>query len=139
MDAIDVSDAARLVRELRAGGLSEWTITGVLKTANRVFKFARRHCGWRGENPIGLLEKGERPKVSDTPERRIYLGDELGQTLAASREPWATLYRLAGVVGGRESELLALWWDNLDLDRTGTATITFTHQGPPRQASAAQD
>ena len=128
MDSIEVGDVARLVRELRAQGLAEWTIVGVLKVVNRVFKFARRHCGWRGENPIGLLETGERPKPSDAPERRIYEGDELGQTLAASREPWTTLFRLAAVVGGRESELLALWWENLNLTDPSKATITFSHQ-----------
>ena len=95
MDAIDVTDAARLVRELRAAGLSEWTIAASCRSPNRVFKFARRHCRWRGENPIELLEGGERPKPSATPERRIYAGDELAQTLAASTEPWTTLFRLA--------------------------------------------
>ena len=37
MDAINVSDAARLVRELRAEGLAEWTISGICRTASRVF------------------------------------------------------------------------------------------------------
>jgi integrase len=128
MDGIDVADVAKLVRELRAQGLGEWTIVGVLKVANRVFKFARRHCGWRGENPVDLLEKGERPRPTEVPQRRIYEGDELAQTLAAAREPWTTLFRLAAVVGGRESELLALWWENLDLSDPSTATITFSHQ-----------
>src|SRR3954471_12871273 len=68
MDAIGVSDAARLVRELRAAGLAEWTITGIVRAGSRVFKFARRHCRWRGENPFELLESGERPKPSATPE-----------------------------------------------------------------------
>lgn len=128
LDAIEVTDAARLVRELRAAGLSEWTIAGILKAAGRVFRFARRHCRWRGENPLELLESRERPKPSAAPERRIYRGDELAQTLAASSEPWATLFRLAGVVGGRESELLGLWWENVDLRDVNAATIRFTHQ-----------
>jgi hypothetical protein len=71
MDAIDVTDAARLVRELRAAGLAEWTISGICRAASRVFKFARRHCSWRGDNPFTELEAGERPKPSTTPERRI--------------------------------------------------------------------
>jgi integrase len=93
-----------------------------------VFKFARRHCRWRGESPLELLEAGERPKVSGTPERRIYRGDELAQTLVASSEPWTTLFRLAGVVGARESELLGLWWENLELRDVDAATIRFSHQ-----------
>jgi integrase len=128
MDAIDVTDVARLVRELRAQGLSEWTIAGILKAAGRVFKFARRHCRWRGENPVGLLEGGERPKPSASPERRIYTRDELAQTLAASTEPWTTVFRLAGVVAGRQSELLGLWWENLDLRDLDAATVRFTYQ-----------
>lgn len=128
MDAIDVTDAARLVRELRAAGLAEWTITGICRAANRVFKFARRHCGWQGENPFADLERGERPKVSTTPARRVYEGDELPQVIAAALEPWRTLFRLASVVGARESELLGLWWQDLDLTDTGAATIRFRFQ-----------
>jgi integrase len=128
MDAIDVTDAARLVRDLRKQGLSEWTIAGILKAAGRVFKFARRHCRWRGENPVGLLEGGDRHKVSASPERRIYRGDELVQILAASTEPWTTVFRLAGVVAGRQSEVLGLWWENLDLRDSDAATVHFTHQ-----------
>jgi integrase len=128
MDAIDVSDAARLVRELRAQGLAEWTIAGICRTANRVFKFARRHCSWRGDNPFAELETSERPKVSATPERRIYVGGELAQVLEAATEPWRTLFRLASVVGGRESELLGLWWEDLELGDLDRATIRFGYQ-----------
>jgi integrase len=125
MDAIDVSDAARLVRELRGAGLAEWTISGICRAANRVFKFARRHCSWRGDNPFAELETSERPKVSATPERRIYVGGELAQVLAAATEPWRTLFRLASVVGGRESELLGLWWEDVELGDLDRATIRF--------------
>src|SRR4051794_1220351 len=128
MDAIDVSDAARLVRELRAAGLAEWTISGICRAANRVFKFARRHCSWRGENPFAELETSERPTVSTTPQRRIYLGAELAQVIAAATEPWRTLFRLASVVGGRESELLGLWWEDIGLGDVDAATIRFGFQ-----------
>lgn len=128
MDALDVTDAVRLVRDLRASGLAESSINSVLQVANRVFKFARRHCSWRGDNPIELLERNERPKVTATRDRRIYTRDELVQTLAASWEPWTTIFRLADDVGGRESELLGLWWENLDLRDPDRATIRFTHQ-----------
>lgn len=128
MDQVDVTDAARLVRELRSAGKAEWTISGILRVASRVFKFASRHCSWHGENPFALLENGERPKVSATPERRIFHGDELVQVIAASTEPWTTLFRLASVVGARESELLGLAWADLDLDDVGAASVRFTHQ-----------
>jgi integrase len=74
------------------------------------------------------LEAGERPKPSTTPERRIYVGTELTQVLAAATEPWRTLFRLASVVGGRESELLGLWWEDVELGVLDRATIPFSHQ-----------
>jgi integrase len=66
--------------------------------------------------------------VSGTPERRIYVGEELAETLVAADEPWRTLFRLASVVGGRESELLGLWWNDLELKNLDAATFRFTHQ-----------
>jgi integrase len=126
MDAVD--DAARLVRELRRAGLAESTILSVCGAANRVFKFARRHCSWRGDNPFVELEKGERARVSASPQRRVYEGDELAQVLAGATEPWRTLFRLASVVGARESELLGLWWEDLNLRDLDEATIRFGFQ-----------
>jgi integrase len=128
MDAIDVSDAARLVRELRAAGLAESTILGICGVASRVFKFARRHCSWRGDNPFAELEKGERARVSASPQRRIYEGGELAQVLGAATEPWRTLFRLASVVGARESELLGVWWEDLGLNDLDAASIRFGYQ-----------
>ena len=129
IDAIDVSDAARLVRELRGAGLAESTIASICGAANRVFKFARRHCSWRGDNPFMELEKGERPKTQrDARNGASTSGDELAQVLAAATEPWRTLFRLASVVGARESELLGLWWEDLDLSDLDAATIRFGFQ-----------
>jgi integrase len=48
--------------------------------------------------------------------------------LAAATEPWRTLFRLASVVGGRESELLGLWWEDVELGALDRATIRFSHQ-----------
>ncbi|HWK25129.1 MAG TPA: hypothetical protein VNS09_01110 [Solirubrobacter sp.] len=91
-------------------------------------RFARRHCRWRGENPFELLDSSERPKPSATPQRRIYSADELAQTIAASTEPWSTLFRLASITAGREGELLGLWWEDLGLADVNAATIRFAYQ-----------
>ena len=120
MDAIDVTDAARLVRELRAAGLAEWTIIGHLPRGRAACSSSRAGtAGGAARTRSRSWRRGERPKLSATPERRIYVGDELAQMLAASTEPWRTLFRLASVVGGRESELLGLWWEDLELARPG--------------------
>jgi integrase len=127
LDAISADDCAQLVRRLRAEGLAGSYIASVLGCADQVFRFARRRLRWQGSSPVADLLSSERPRAG-SPERRVYVGDELAQTIAATGEPWATLFRLAAVVGGRESELLGLWWENLVLADVDRAAIAFTHQ-----------
>ena len=132
MDSISVDDAARLVLELRAAGKSEWTISTILRAASRVFTFARRRCSWHGDNPVSLLESGERPKVAQTQRRRIFTADELAQTVARAHEPWRLLFMLAAVSGARLSELLGLVWGDIELSEPDQATIAFAFQADRR-------
>lgn len=127
LDAITVDDAANLVRDLRADGLADNSIVGIIQVANRVFKHAQRRLDWRGVNPIPLMERSERPKASGA-KRRIYQGDELAQMLAAASGQWRVLFTLAAVTGARLSELLGLVWADLDLKNPGEAGIAFTNQ-----------
>jgi integrase len=106
---------ARMVAELRPGGYSEWTISTVLMVVGQVFRYAARRLGWYGQSPTTLLERGERPHVASTAKRRIFRGDELAQTITAAREPYRTLFATAAITAARESELLGLIWQDLDL------------------------
>jgi hypothetical protein len=62
MDAIAVGDAVLLVRDLRAAGMAESTIAGIYGAASRVFKFARRYCSWRVDNPLRSLTRPSGPE-----------------------------------------------------------------------------
>jgi integrase len=128
LDSITVEDAAALVRELRAEGKAEWTIAGVIKAANRTFKFARRRMNWHSPNPVAELEKGERPRVSAAARRPIFVGNQLRQTLAAAQEPYKTLFAVGSVTGARVSECLGLVWADLSLDNLAAAEIRFEYQ-----------
>lgn len=128
LDSITVEDVADLVRELRRAGKAEWTIAGVVKAANRAFKFARRRMNWHGQNPVVELEKGERPKVSAAARRPIFMGDQLAQTLAAAREPYKTLFAVGSVTGARLSECLGLVWADVQLEDLVAAAIRFEYQ-----------
>jgi integrase len=128
LDAITVDDAAKLVRDLRAEGKSEWTISGILKAASRVFKFARRRLHWHGDNPIAGLENSERPKAGTTERRRIFQGQELTRTIASAHEPYRTLFAFAATTGARMSECLGLVWGDLDLSDPQEATVNFIAQ-----------
>jgi|1186.fasta_scaffold22243_3 integrase len=128
LSAISARDVATYVSRKQAAGLGAWSVKGHLTVLSAVFAYAARHLGFVGMSPVAQLVARERPNVRATGERRVYTPDELVQTLAASAEPWRTLIELADIVGGRESELLGLWWENLDLSDPATATIRFTHQ-----------
>ena len=116
------------MRELRQAGKAEWTIAGVVKAANRTFKFAKRRMNWHGQNPVLELENGERPKVSAAARRPIFVGDQLAQTLAAARDPYKTLFAVGSVTGARMSECLGLVWTDMQLDDLDAATIRFEYQ-----------
>ena len=100
------------------------------RTANRVFKFARRHCALARREPVRAAgEAASGRRSSTTPERRIYVGDELAQVLAASTEPWTH-----AVPAGerrrrpRERAARALVGGPRPRATSDAATIRFTHQ-----------
>jgi integrase len=125
---LHVDDVARYVSRKLRDGAAAWSVKGHLTVLSSVYRYAIRRLYYDGTNPVAMLERKERPKVDQSPERRVNTREELEQTIAATNEPWRTLFRLADIVGGRESELLGLWWENLDLRDLGAATIRFSHQ-----------
>lgn len=128
LDRVTVDDWALLVRQLRAAGLAESTIEGVLRVARRVYKFAARRMGWYGVLTIALLEPSERPKVTARRKHRIYTPEQLAQTLAAAHEPYRTLFSFAAATGARVSECVGLVWADLDLLDPEAATVSIEFQ-----------
>jgi integrase len=95
-------------------------------------------------HPITGLDRSERPKTGQTARRRIYQAGELEQTLAAAHGVWRVLFALAAVTGARLSELVALRWQDVQLDDPDDAAITITGQvdrkgrGQPLKTDAAE-
>ncbi len=128
LDAITPDDLADVVRELRTEGLAESTIVIVLGVTNRIYRYAARRLGWVGINPVSLMLSSERPKASQGRRRRIFEGAELEQTIAASEEPYCTLFTVAALTGARLSELLGLTWDRVGIDDLEDAELEFSLQ-----------
>ena len=128
LDSVSPDDLARLVREMRAEGLSESTLVIVLGVVNRIYRYAARRLGWSGNNPVSLMLSSERPKPGQSKRRRIFEGAELEQTIAAADEPWRTLFTLAALTGARVSELLGLTWSDVRLEDVDDAEIEFAWQ-----------
>lgn len=148
LDSIDVDEIARLVARMSTGeyraeveqrmkggkrrrkpavtvaddGYRGWTIRGMLTVAGRVFEYAQRRMRWSGQNPVRLLDNGERPR-SDQRERRILTRDELERLLTAADERFRPIFVFAAGTGCRLGEVLGLKWRAIDFDN-GTATIT---------------
>lgn len=128
IDKISVDDAAQMVRDWRAEGVSEATIAGRLVVAGRVFRFAKRRLHSHAENVIALLDAGERAKLSEVAPKRYFQPSELDQTLAAAREPWNLPFTVAAVTGARQSEVAGLQWDDWDLEDVDAASVSFEYQ-----------
>jgi integrase len=128
LDAVTPDDLANLVRDLRREGLAEATISIVIGVTNRMYRYAARRLGWVGTNPVSLMLPSERPKPSQAQRRRLFMGTELEETIAAAGEPYKTLFTVAALTGARLSELLGLTWANLRLTPPDDAEIEFAHQ-----------
>lgn len=128
LDAITADDMARLVRELRAEGKSEATIAVAVAVIGRIYKFAARRLGWNGTIPTTLMLSSERPKISQGKRRPIFIGEQLEQTIAASREPFRTLFTVAALTGARISELCGLTWADVRIKDADEAEIEFGWQ-----------
>jgi integrase len=128
LDAVNADDVARLVRELRAEGMSEATIAVILGVVSAVYKFAVRRLGWSGTIPTTLMLRSERPKLSQAKRRPVFVGEQLEQTIAAANEPFRTLFTVAALTGARISELCALTWADVRIDDPDDGEIEFGWQ-----------
>lgn len=128
LNALSADDMANLVRELRAEGKSEATISVVLNVVGHVYRHASRRLGWTGTVPTSLLTRAERPKVGQSKRRPIFTGEQLEQTIAAAHEPFRTLFIVAALTGARVSELCGLTWADIRIDDPADAEIEFGFQ-----------
>jgi integrase len=111
--------------ELVGTGLKGWTIKGQLTVLSAVYKYASRHLGYVGANPVSLLDRVERPSSDDERSKRVLTGGELARLLAAVDGPYRLIFELTAETGARLGETLGLVWGEVDLE---AETVTFTHQ-----------
>jgi integrase len=118
-------DVAAFIAAQERRGYKGWTIKGHLTVVSSVFRYAGRHLGFAGGNPLALLERSERPSIEDQRPKRVLNPDELQRLIKAVDEPYRLLFESTAETGGRLGEMLGLVWGNVDL---ADATVTFTHQ-----------
>ena len=114
ISTVDEEAIANLVRDLEAQGLSGWTIKGVLIPLGRVLRYAVRQK-LAPYNAVSRLERSERPRITRR-EKRILTADEIEALLRATPKTYRPIIATAVFTGLRLSELLGLWWGDVDLD-----------------------
>jgi integrase len=110
--AITVDDVAALLQALHQRQLSAKTTAAALATLHSVLHYARRR-GWATVDPVGQLERDERPRP--LPRRQRVLGrSDIERLLDACAEPYRLMIATALYTGLRISELLGLIWADID-------------------------
>ena len=130
-------------RDLRLTEVAAGTVVRELAYLSSIINHGRREWGIHANNPVALVRKPTQPKgrqrVLTSAERERLLA-ELQPT--GRRNVWMlSVALLALETGMRRSELLALRWGDINLDRR-TATLHMTKNGDsrvvPLSTSAAQ-
>ena len=112
---VTASDLARLLRDMRDGGLSEWTRSSVLRICKGVFGLALRR-GVVTRSPVDGLTSAERPKQKNSRAIERLDGATVGGLIAAApTERWKAGLALAGLGGLRLGEARGLQWGDVDL------------------------
>ena len=111
---VDEEVIAEVIADLQAGGLSGWTVRGILVPFGRVLAYAVR-LRLIPDNPMCRLERRERPSVVRR-EMRILRPDEIDALLRAATSAYRPLLATAIFTGLRQSELLGLKWADVDFD-----------------------
>jgi len=109
---MDEDKIARLITDMGGAGYSAWTVRAVLTPLGRVLAFAKRQ-GYRSDNPIQNLERGERP-VSDEKPKRILSRAEVVALIEATPKRYRLLVKTLAFSGLRISEALGLTWEDVN-------------------------
>ena len=140
LSAITTRNVQAFVSQMAAKRLTRKTIENVLQTLSSLVKTAK---AWRYVPEVFDRAALSLPRECEKAEERFFTADEVRRVIAASEEPYATLWALFGVTGGRAGEILALRRSDLDFDkrvirirRTLDGATRLTHAPKSKSSSA---
>jgi integrase len=123
LTAIEPRDVAVFVRERRATGAADNSVRANVNCLSGIFRFAARHLGYPGANPVGVLDRHERPTTEPERETRALASTEIEALMAATLPADALLVEFALATGMRQAEILGLAWGDLDLSDAPAVTV----------------
>jgi integrase len=140
LSAITPTLVAAYVARLRAAGAKGWTVRGRLQILSSIYGHAVKRLGYVGDNPVGLLDRGERPSTSDAAPWRVLTDEELTRLLDAIPAEHRLVFELMAQTGLRISEALGLTWSSVDFDAaTLTVETQRAHRGAAHVATKTQN
>lgn len=136
---LSVADMQDLVAGMENAGYQPSTIAVGYGLTTTVLDDAVRQ-GLLASNPARLLRARERPKVTPHP-IRILSPSEISRLLAASGEPYRTVFAVAIFAGLRSGEVRGLQWQDLDFENGYLRVRRQAQRGslvPPKTPSAVR-
>jgi integrase len=129
LTAITTRNVQALVSQMTAKGRTRKTIENVLQTLSSVVKTAK---AWRYVPDVFDRAALSLPRECEKREERFFTAEEVRRIIAASKEPYSTLWAIIGITGCRAGEILALKISDLDFDK-GLIRIRRTLDDSTRQ------
>lgn len=124
LTAIEPRDVARFVRQRKAAGAADNTVRANVNALSGIYRFATRHLGYPGANPVAVLDRHERPTTEPQVETRALTSGEIQALTEATLPADAPLVEVALATGMRQSEILGLTWGDLDLSETPAVNVS---------------
>jgi integrase len=108
----------------------------MMQLLKNVFSYAIKKGMWADSNPVIDKATGKPPRCGSVPERERFLSEgELNRFMRYvedAAEPWPDYWQLLLLTGVRKSTLMAMAWDDVDLDtEQPTWRIGMTKNGKP--------
>jgi integrase len=114
--SISADDVVALIAEMQRKGKAAWTIRNVLTTFSSLYTWASGRRKLVTRNPVGELERGERPRVRKRRGRTLQ-PDEIRALLdSATRDRYRVLLAFAIFTGCRLMETLGCRWADVDFE-----------------------
>ena len=125
LTAISPSEVAVYLADRRPRVPPAGRSTAASRSSQRVFRYATRHLGHTGPNPVTALDHVERPAMTEDEPKLILTDDELPKLIDATDAPHRLLISLLAETGCRKGEAAGLTWESVDLD---AMTLTIDAQ-----------
>jgi integrase len=125
LTAITPNTVAVYLAQQERKDVAGWTLHSRLSVLSAVIRYAMRHLGHTGTNPVTALDRVERPSMTVDTEKAVLNDDELAKLIEATDAPHRLLVQLLAETGCRKGEAAGLTWESIDLD---AMTLTIDAQ-----------